>query len=1238
MRSAARATAAATSELAAGRRGAAEADGARRARRARGRGRVGAPRARRVFGELADPRKETARLDDGVPDPAAAAAARDALQRSASELWVRVFPDDVRGRHLRARLVRERGRERRALLGRGLARRAATRTAERAAWRGLVASHGTGRAGWIVEQLRAAEPAGRAGPRSSRRRRRPRRRRPDRPLPRTAAAPRRLLGGGVARRRRRAAASRPHADALDGRRRAAAAAAAAVARHAAVNLDRSAAPRTHARDGAADGRVPATCRAGDSTGCDLVVARRRRRACCPTASCCSATTASALALEQLGEPIPRRSSSGPTRRRADDALRRRRTASSSSPTSCVWLFDFDRAVAGRHGLPGRARRPHAARASTGSLVLGLRIARPPTRRASRARGLLAGTTAQPRPGSAWCRRERRPTTPRRRGVRLRPRATTPTPRFDDPSAGAELGRRGRLRSSGATGSGWPTALGHRPDALVAHAAAPRHATSSRPRAMNTALWPATLGYMLETMMQPARRRARPSSGARASSPHYVSGRGPCPRCAIGAPAVRDPAGDRVLAARAGRGEDGQRTPASAAAVQARLDALLRQVAADWAPLAARGARTSAPAAIRTRRCSTWSACTRPRSSSTSATPRASTTCSTAPISAAAGRVPTARVRAAAPRSAELASSCRGLGYDGRRRPRSSTSFFARGQQRAERSAGRRPAAVGEPTRCARTRPTAATTSRGWPTPARASLDDLRAQEGFVDDGPPTALLYLLLRHALLLSWWDTALRLRVDGGQHRATTCVAARGASRAFVHVDRRPRGGEREPLAPCSTTADVSVTGDPACSLADFIPTIIGPGLAARARATSSSRRSRRWPTCRPPGSSGCSPSTSTAALPARRLAARPRAPSSSLAMRGGSDGAAPPPAASTSARSAGSRTCARRSAALTPVELAGRALADALRRRRRTPPLMRDAANGGYLHAPSLNHAVHGGGAAQRLLADATRGDPGALAVNLTSERVRLALGVIEGIRNGQTLGALLGYRFERGAARPPRPRRGRRVRLTRCASGSRCAPTGSATPRPTPTSRSRRSRRATSSTASSSSSHVDEHRRHCVPVRAHRPAGRARPRRRAAIDAEVAAPARRARRHRRPRARRGRAPGGPGQPRPRRRDAGRVRTGGFPPEPAVVETPRTGVTLTHRVALHLRTGLSHTASPVAGVPMTPRAIAEPAVNELARGDAAAAGGRRLRRELDRPGQRRAALHDGHPGRPRACSPST
>ncbi len=76
-----------------------------------------------------------------------------------------------------------------------------------------------------------------------------------------------------------------------------------------------------------------------------------------------------------------------------------------------------------------------------------------------------------------------------------------------------------------------------------------------------------------------------------------------------------------------------------------------------------------------------------------------------------------------------------------------------------------------------------------------------------------------------------------------------------------------------------------------------------------------------------------------------------------------------------------------------------------------LTRDNTNQGYIHAPSLNHAVTAAVLRNGYLSEATPTQPDLLTVNLSSERVRLALETLEGIRNGQSLGALLGYRFER-----------------------------------------------------------------------------------------------------------------------------------------------------------------------------------------------------------------------------------
>ena len=65
-------------------------------------------------------------------------------------------------------------------------------------------------------------------------------------------------------------------------------------------------------------------------------------------------------------------------------------------------------------------------------------------------------------------------------------------------------------------------------------------------------------------------------------------------------------------------------------------------------------------------------------------------------------------------------------------------------------------------------------------------------------------------------------------------------------------------------------------------------------------------------------------------------------------------------------------------------------------------------GYIHAPSLHHA-----ATAAVLRSGFRSHDGdeTLAVNLTSRRARIARWLLGGVRRGQELGSLLGYRFER-----------------------------------------------------------------------------------------------------------------------------------------------------------------------------------------------------------------------------------
>ena len=74
--------------------------------------------------------------------------------------------------------------------------------------------------------------------------------------------------------------------------------------------------------------------------------------------------------------------------------------------------------------------------------------------------------------------------------------------------------------------------------------------------------------------------------------------------------------------------------------------------------------------------------------------------------------------------------------------------------------------------------------------------------------------------------------------------------------------------------------------------------------------------------------------------------------------------------------------------------------------------NANNQGYIHTPSVNHAVTAAILRAGYLShQISSGTDDALAVNLTSKRIRRALYYLEGVRNGQALPALLGYRFER-----------------------------------------------------------------------------------------------------------------------------------------------------------------------------------------------------------------------------------
>lgn len=75
------------------------------------------------------------------------------------------------------------------------------------------------------------------------------------------------------------------------------------------------------------------------------------------------------------------------------------------------------------------------------------------------------------------------------------------------------------------------------------------------------------------------------------------------------------------------------------------------------------------------------------------------------------------------------------------------------------------------------------------------------------------------------------------------------------------------------------------------------------------------------------------------------------------------------------------------------------------------LRPADNPGYTHAPSLAQAATVAVLRSGHLTHAAGDTKDLLAIDLSSERVRLAEWLLDGVRQGQPLGALLGYRFER-----------------------------------------------------------------------------------------------------------------------------------------------------------------------------------------------------------------------------------
>ncbi len=277
--------------------------------------------------------------------------------------------------------------------------------------------------------------------------------------------------------------------------------------------------------------------------------------------------------------------------------------------------------------------------------------------------------------------------------------------------------------------------------------------------------------------------------------------------------------------------------------------------------------------------------------------------------------------------------------------------------------------------------------------ATSSLDALRKQEGFLNGTPPGTLLYLLLKHALELGFYDTSLDLHSSFVE---LPVLQAMRREKSFVHVEEK---GASESRYSVLYATDVRITGNPTITIADHIVSQLesAPETRDLKHQIEAVDFLKDLPTARLERLFAEHIDACTHRLDAWMLGVVDH------------------------------RLTAMRGQRPKGIALGAYGYVEHLRPRPRPQRLELDAAtarsfgatsvavdpgNGGFIHALSPDHATTAAILRNGHFRNAVPSQPDLFAVDLSSERVRVALGLIEGLRNGQSLGALLGYRFERG----------------------------------------------------------------------------------------------------------------------------------------------------------------------------------------------------------------------------------
>lgn len=292
--------------------------------------------------------------------------------------------------------------------------------------------------------------------------------------------------------------------------------------------------------------------------------------------------------------------------------------------------------------------------------------------------------------------------------------------------------------------------------------------------------------------------------------------------------------------------------------------------------------------------------------------------------------------------------------------------------------------------------------------ATTSLETLRTQSGLTTDDRPGTLLYLMLRHALMLGYYDSGVRLYERADILQPNQLLALRREA-PFIHVKEEAESSESRFKILYESNAAVT-DGQAGVKVADYItanminlnivtplPAQISALEKLQNRSTAELERVfvEHIDTC-----SYRLDSWMQGLVNYQLAVMRYTGVEDMTARRGLYVGAY-----------GWLENLKPDEDSLSQIQLKDDGLVEVFQRDEDLP-LMRDTNNAGYIHAPSLNHAVTAAVLRNAYISTADEDDAEVFAVNLSSERVRRAMAVIEGLRNGQSIAALLGYQLERG----------------------------------------------------------------------------------------------------------------------------------------------------------------------------------------------------------------------------------